>query len=396
MFNKSNILEFRINRINREFFLHEFSFGRTEFTPQQETEREFCDNFIWLEECAILIQAKERDPIARSDQSSLSRWFNDKVVKYATKQVRDTLDYLSKYPSIKIENEKGHLFNINQGSLKSLHKLVIYDCCYELPNNCKNIKSHRSRTAGLIHIIKIIDYFGICKILQTPAEIIEYLNFRENYLEAILDAGEQTEKSIIGRFILSDRVPNMEYDIESKDFSHVVEDLEDDRISWDIKYLMNQISNNRYFEGFNTPSDYYNILLELLWLNRSELRELRIRLDRSVNSVQNNQISYPYRMINIKRSCGFVIIPIMKDLFKQRFTGLKNLTDAHKYENKLEKCLGVSISKIKDMFYIDYAFISSPWIKNLEIEEMLKENHPFRSLKPKYQYRYHVKPSNRE
>ncbi len=74
-------IEYRINNVNSEFFLHEFSFSKNEFTPQQETEREFCDYFIWLDDCAILVQAKERDPRAKSDKSSLSKWFNGKVVK---------------------------------------------------------------------------------------------------------------------------------------------------------------------------------------------------------------------------------------------------------------------------------------------------------------------------
>ncbi|NQU05300.1 MAG: hypothetical protein HQ568_04340 [Calditrichaeota bacterium] len=381
----------KINSINSEFFLHEFSFGKNEFTPTQETEREFCDHFIWLDDCAILVQAKERDPRAKSDKSSLSRWFNDKVVKYATKQVRDTLDYLSKYPSIEIKNEKEHLFNINQVSLISLYKLVIYGCCHELPNNCKNIKSHRSRTAGFIHIININDYSEICTLLKTPAEITEYLNFREKYLETILNAKEQPEKSLLGRFILSDKVPNMEYDVENIDFSNIFDGLINDEHLWDISFLLKELSDRRYFEeGVKDSSDYYFTLLEFLWLRRSELRELRARIKRAVLAVKNNKFVKPFSFINIKRSCGFVIIPIDEDLFDQRLSGLKELTKARKYENRLEKCIGVSISRKDSVFFFDYVFLRFTWVRDLEMERTLTENYPFRELKEKINYRYHV------
>ncbi len=364
----------KINNIHKKFFLNEFSFNESKFTPPGGTKVELSDYFIWLETSAILIQAKARDTNANMDDESLINWFNNKVKKKAVKQVRGTINYISENESISIENEKGHTFSIRGEEIEKYHKIVIYDCDRQLPDEIKFIKFHKSNKCGFIHIFNIYSYSWMCQILKTPVEIIEYLFFREKYLSVLSKACFLREKSIVGRFLLSDKVPDPKFDIGIAHFSGYVDNLVEDLENWDLSYLMNLISTDRYFEEEpNKKTDYYSFLLELLWLNRWELKHLKERLNRVIESVKKDEFIMPYRMISLKRNCGFLISPIQKELFEHRINGLKNLTMAAKYEKRLERCFGISVSRSEDIFFFDYAYFHFPWRQDARLEKELNK-----------------------
>jgi len=65
------------------------------------------------------------------------------------------------------------------------------------------------------------------------------------------------------------------------------------------------------------------------------------------------------------------------------------LTLGHKYDQKLTKCIGASFFYEKDGWYsIEWCFIEFDWEHDLEMEEMLKNNFPFRKVNPKIINRY--------
>jgi len=53
------------------------------------------------------------------------RWFEETVVKRATRQIRDTLSYLKTYPVVEVSNEWGHAFNVAAAKIATLHKICI-------------------------------------------------------------------------------------------------------------------------------------------------------------------------------------------------------------------------------------------------------------------------------
>jgi hypothetical protein len=243
-------------------------------------------------------------------------------------------------------------------------------------------KFHISRSAGFIHIIEVNDYAGICLTLCTPAEIIEYLNFREKYLTTILDASKEKEKSILGRFLISRDCPDLRLDSKVEDYSYVVDRLIQNKEEWDIKNIIETIPLASYEHTISEHNlDYYSIILELSWLYRTELKFLKDRFLRCVDSANAGNFDLPYRMVGALRQCGIVIMSLQPDLMEKRRLALGNFTLAHKYELKLPRAIGIVIVNKSEGLIVDYLFIESEWKKDTLIEKLLNENYPFRPLK---------------
>jgi hypothetical protein len=94
-----------------------------------------------------------------------------------------------------------------------------------------------------------------------------------------------------------------------------------------------------------------------------------------------NKFCRPYRITPATTKCGFIFIPIVNELLKDRIRALQNLTFASKYEQKLQKSIGVSFAYENDQFLIDWLYADFPWEKDEKIKELLKNNYPFRPLK---------------
>ncbi len=100
------LLEELVSELNRTIFFKEFSFSKNDFWPTPDQSREFADHVIWLGDSLIIFQVKEREAIPISSIEAERQWFDKKVIAKASKQVRDTLDFLKNYPQIPITNHQ--------------------------------------------------------------------------------------------------------------------------------------------------------------------------------------------------------------------------------------------------------------------------------------------------
>jgi hypothetical protein len=169
-----------VGKLNATYFFREFTFSTNTFKPNPASELELADKVVWLDDLMILSQIKERIAPPNTTADKERKWFADEVVKKATRQMRDTLSYLKTYSKIKVRNDRRHVFNIASAQVTQTHRIVIYNPHPLLPSECATKKYHRSKTAGvLIHLIHALAYHAILRTLITPAEIAEYLAFRE-------------------------------------------------------------------------------------------------------------------------------------------------------------------------------------------------------------------------
>src|SRR5258708_1968031 len=74
------------------FFLREFCFSSTEFSPPNQSEVELADFIVQLDELLMIFQVKTREAESAHPDRERS-WFEDKVIRRATRQVRDTVMY---------------------------------------------------------------------------------------------------------------------------------------------------------------------------------------------------------------------------------------------------------------------------------------------------------------
>jgi hypothetical protein len=182
------------------------------------------------------------------------------------------------------------------------------------------------------------DYLGIVRTLLTPGEVAEYLSFREE----LIDRWETEilavpEPALVGQYLHGDSEarPSLDYLEHLKTLEHRAEE-------WDMSEVIARFPDRVTTD--NAPTDYYPIVRELALLKRNELREFKKRFQMSVEKARANTFVLPYRIAVPRTNCGFVFIPITKDMLPHRRTGLMNLTFAHKYDQRLPKCIGVSIA----------------------------------------------------
>lgn len=168
-----------ISQINSNVFFKEFTFSKNDFKELNTNQKlEFAENVVWLDSLFFIFQIKEREP---NSEISDIKWFENKILKKAVKQIKSTLTYISIYPEIFIENEKGHKLDITKAKENfDPKKIIIYLPPSDFPESKRHLKFYESSKIGLIHLFHSEDYYWICKYLITPAEIKEYLNFRED------------------------------------------------------------------------------------------------------------------------------------------------------------------------------------------------------------------------
>lgn len=387
-------LEENIAALNKNIFLREFSFSNNKFKPNPNEELELADHIIWIDKLLIAYQLKEREILSAGSADGERNWFERKVLGKGTKQIRDTLKFLSEHSNISIENERGHIFNVNGSLVDHIIKVVMYTLGANLPDECRNTKRHISSTAGLIHILPLEDYVGVCRTLITPAEIAEYFDYREQVLSSWLaEVEELPEQAILGQFLWGD------FSIcPTKESVGYLAALEKDIESFDITKLLYNFSEHtekslvRNINDIAIEHAYYKILTEFAKLRRSALREIKLRVDLCFQACREDKFMVPTRMGLPHLGCGFVFIPLTQEAFPYRLAALENLTEAAKYDMKLDKQIGISFAKEGEDFLIDWCFIERPWQHDPTMEEKLRNSYPFSRAEEKRIPHYKFSP----
>ncbi len=382
-------LEALIANINKLFYLREFSFSRNQFTPHQESELEFSDSVIWLDDLLITLQLKERNTLNSHTVETEISWFKNQVLKKATKQIKDTLRYLNTYPKIEITNGRGTSFDIIRTDIKKNHNAVIYSPHILLPNEFKWKKFHRSSTAGFIHLVMAEDYIGICQTLFTPAEISEYLNFREAICSKYeTEANNLPEQSLLGQFLKGDLTAKPQYE-----FHNYLIVLNKETKEFDLLPILHNFLE-KTVRNIYEPFDYYRILKELAKLKRTELKEVKERFFLCVEKSKENKDIKPYRVAFTRTDCGFMFYIVPKEWVHKTIVALENYTYAHKYDQKLSKCIGISVYRDGEYLDVGWCLIDEPWRYDEIMEKALKENFPFREVKKTKVFTYHFEQEN--
>lgn len=364
-------LEEIISKLHNKYFLKEFTYSRNHFTPSQNTELEFSDNTILLDNFLITVQLKERGETKDilTPETEL-KWFTRKVLGKATKQIRDTIKYFNGYDKIILKNNRGHVFDIKSPKIIKKFHLVVYAPTALLPTHCLRKKMHESQTAGLIHIFTINDYTSILPVLVTPSELRDYLEFREdiykNYQETIESLSEE---ALLGQFLVgdNDNEPSIRYVKHLDNFRQNLEDF-------DITDILQNFSDRIVLQ--DNPYDHYQIIQELAKLNRNELKEVKSRFKLGLQNASNIDMDLPYRVVFPRTGCGFIFVPIPALAPKQN-NALQAFTNLHKYDQKLNKCIGVSFKKDGEFYDINWCIIESPWEYNAETSHQIEQYQPF-------------------
>lgn len=369
---KTNGTENIVAKINVNVFFNEFTFSKNDFIELKSNQKlEFADNVVWLDDIFFIYQIKDR-AFSNDDDK---KWFENKVLNKGVKQIKNTLKYLRDYSGILIKNEKGHIIDISQAKNSEPRKLIIYTPGNTFPEDKRQIKFYSSSQVGLIHLFHSEDYYWVCKYLLTPAEIEEYLDFRESFF---VQQGEflnhLPEQYILGHFLETldtyDIVPEYIENLKIAD---------KETVDFDISFLLENFTN--HIKLINQETEYYPIIKEIAKLNRSEMSEFKKRFVKSLEMCKKSEFILPYTFYTPRTNCGFVFIPLTKEKKSFWKIALNNLTLAQKYVHRARKCIGVIIFEKGDEFEIYWEYADYQWAFDSQIEQKLKENYPFRKTR---------------
>lgn len=365
-----------ISEINSNVFFKEFSFNKNDFKDAiTNQELEFADNIVWLDDILFIYQIKEMEKHSTNSES----WYKNKVKNKAVKQIKNTLKYFDEFSEIIVENEKGHKLNIKEARENSdIKKIIIFHPNDDFPEDLRRLKFYKSTDIGLIHLFHSEDYYWICKYLITPVEILEYLDFREDfyyYNEKMIN--ELPEQYLLGHFF---ETPNADH-FNAKYISNLTDQYER-KSEFDVSLIIENF--NKSIKLISHQTEYYPIIKEIAKLNRTELTEFKKRISLSIEKCERFEVITPYRIYIQRTDCAFVFIPLHSSKSQFAMTALHNFTMAHKYNMKATKCIGVVVYKDKTEHYeFFWQFANEVWSFDEELEKLLTEDFPFRKTSEK-------------
>lgn len=381
-------LESFLEATNANIFLKEFSFAQNTFSPQPNRQLELADHIIWLDDRIIVYQLKERIPDGPDTDEAAIRWFQNKILKKAKSQIRDTLDYLKQHPNISIKNQRGLSFTIPQDKITHITKVILYALPHDPPKEIQRTKRIDSSSSGFIHTINILDYTDICNSLITPAEIWEYLEFRETSIRKWPErAALVSEKALVGQFLSGelDFWPEAHY--QSFLDSHI-NDIKNFNLT---PFLDGFHKRLMPVPGAPTPKsqyEYYEILKEFSKLNRADLRAIKERFEWCLTACRSGEMHNPTRVSISRTSCGFVFVPVPTEFRENPLPGLLNIAYAAKYEDKMNREVGTAISYNSPYFDMAHCLLDFPWEPDPELEKMMRDNPILRKGRSEIAKRY--------
>lgn len=313
------------------------------------------------------------------------------MLRDATKQVRSTLSYLQAYSDIRVTNERGKVFNLAARAFADIVKIVIYLPSTNLPADCRRLHHHVSRTTGaFIHIIDARDYLEVLRTLRVPQEVVRYFSYRQAVLTRFGDVcAELPEAAIAGHFVGGD--PGIPPTVQSvRSLYRLIQDAHE----WDIAPLLRGLHDHVAMP--DKSGDYYEILIEFAKLPRSGWRTVKERIRLCIEKTQKDEFAKPYRTVNPDTGCGFVFIPVVAELVRRedwptiRTRALTQLAEAHKYDQRLPKCVGFLVAKDGTYYDIFWGLVAHEWVEDREFQRVLDEHFPFRPVRPTEIHGYYL------
>ena len=374
----NNKSEHKLSNVHAEVFLKEFTFSNNKFYSEGPgSVKELADNIVWLDNIVLLIQLKERED--NNVDENYSKWFVNKIKNKAVSQIKDTFYFLNSYENLIIKNDYGHSIDMSKIDSKTAIKIIIYDPKVNSDTFERFQKFHNSSTLGLIHLFHIEDYFELLKILITPAEIKEYLDFRTELYqlfpnECIL----YPEQLLLGHYLGNEPFENF-----GPNQIEYLLSLKEENQSFEFMSILKDFNNRQIqIEGSN-EKDYYEVVKEIAKLKRNELKEFKKHFIWAFESCKTDRFDLPSRLTIPRTKIGFIFIPINRSVTRHWEDALLNFTNLHCYDQKLDKCIGVAIFQNpnnSEFIEIMWSTLIKKWQYDQIIEDIIKNIRPLSAV----------------
>ena len=168
-----------LSAFSEDYFFKELVLDDLWFTPPGGTKIELADLLINMGDIVVAIQLKERNEADQTgDPKEEKKWFDDRC-KSAKKQVKVTLQYISTGVLPAFVNKRGQSVSLQSDA--TVIPLVVFENS-QLSDYPPLLRKH-SESGMNINCMSLADYREMCRILVTPMEIVDYLEYRKEIYE---------------------------------------------------------------------------------------------------------------------------------------------------------------------------------------------------------------------
>lgn len=382
--NQVNLAEEIVKEINQSVFFKEFTFTNNKLGGKDNDE--LADSIVWLDDIFLLIQIKLRDTASQGTAEQEKKWFENKVILKAKVQIKSSLSYFEKYDTLLIPNGRGFEVDLKAAPVAFSKRLILYYPGANLADEERFRKFYVSREVGLFHFFHLEDYQWICRYLFTPFEINDYLITREELFTRYGNAlNEVPEQLLLGFYLSGD-------DIEDFNLGHIeyLHRFSNSLDEFDISGIIIDFFERQQASELSSDK-YHYVVKELAKMHRSDLKQFKQRFLRALEMMSKREYVLPYRIVVPNTGCGFVFIPVPTEQSANWETALRNFTFAHKYDQHLDKCIGIVFSNASGSpKYIDinWLMIVGPWQKDEAYEQQLYAKFPLREVRVEEADRY--------
>lgn len=174
--NKSEQL---LSAFSEDYFFKELVLEDLCFTPEGASEMEVADLLINLGDTIIAIQLKARNDKDQTDDSLVEAKWLQKKCKVAKGQAKDTLQFISSGTLPAFCNKRGQSVLLQPDA--EVIPLVVFENS-QIGDYPHLLRKH-SDSGMNINCMSFSDYCEMCRVLVTPMEIVEYLEYRKTIYE---------------------------------------------------------------------------------------------------------------------------------------------------------------------------------------------------------------------
>jgi len=354
-------------------FARAFAVSTNQLPHGTETQPGLADRMLLTNSIGFIFQLCERESHGVVKAGELERWAATQVVRKGVRLIQNTRELLATYSAISLVNDFGHRVTVSPKDPESLVGVVVY----RVPPKTRPFRVarfKRVRNGTFVHVLRDTDFFEICDHFVTPAELLEYFNFRRDILLGWdPPTTAVSETALIGQYLLEDfeSPPDQRLEAAARarrspavcEFTFVL-----DNLAASIAAQEDDFADN----------DHYRILFELSMLGRYELRALSEQLRLALESVRADKLELPYRVASSKTGCGFIILPLTREFHDRSNDALESLAHASKHELDLERQVGIGMWRDGEFVEIEWLYLSGANAPDAEIDERLVQSYPFR------------------
>src|SRR5205814_6138812 len=369
-------------------FARAFSFDTSQLPTISEKPPDIADRVLLLGDVGFIFQLREREQKVASKTGDVEKWVAGQVVRKGVKRIQTTRELLASYVSLSVVNHFGHRFTVAPRDPDSLVGIVIY----RVPPKTRPFRAARfkqNRNGGFVHILRDTDYFEICHHFVTPAELLDYFNFRRDVLVSWDPPSTAvSEAALIGQYLLEDfsspPSSSLERAARSRggptacEFSFVLDSLGAEIAAIADEELDEENSEDDDDDYATRSDNGYQILTELALLGRYELRALKQQLRLALEAVRANKFELPFRMASARTGCGFLTVPVIQEFHERAYEALESLAVASKHELNLEKQVGIGMWKNSEFVDIEWLLLKGKNAPSPGLDARLAHSYPFR------------------